>query len=541
MAVSLLRNRSVLAHWAASLFQFWHDICKTFPEKLNAKRSASQMKTALALITISTLIFLLGSPVVLALDPSLEVSQYAHTAWKVRDGFTKGTIHAIAQTPDGYLWLATEFGLLRFDGVRTIPWSPPPGEHLPSTDIRGLLAARDGTVWIGTAKGLASWKDGKLTQYLETAGKDIMALLEDHEGTIWATGNAIPSGAGILCKIQHGSNQCYGKDGSLGQWVFALYEDSRANLWVGVPAGVWRWKPGPPTFYRAPDWVDQVQTLIEGDNGALLVAMRGGIRQLVDEKFQPYPPGSGLRPDPARLLRDRDSALWIGTLEGGLLHVHQGKTDLFAESDGLSGDSIERIFEDREGNIWVATNGGLDRFRDYAVSTISVKQGLSDANVQSVLAARDGSVWLGTRDGLNRWNNGEFTVFRKGPPALSARANREEKPSPLGTMSQSRSRGPVREIIDRGLPGDWVQSLFQDDRGRIWVSATPFGLAYFENGRFVPVSAVPAGGEIHCIAEDRPGIFGSVIKIAAFFTCLLGTASNGSLGPSWEVSPRPQR
>src|SRR5215469_10801472 len=84
-----------------------------------------------------------------ALDPSLDVNQYAHTAWKVRDGFGKGTINAIAQAPDGYIWLGTDFGLLRFDGVRKIEWAPPSSQHLPSSFIYSLLAARDGTLWIG--------------------------------------------------------------------------------------------------------------------------------------------------------------------------------------------------------------------------------------------------------------------------------------------------------------------------------------------------------------------------------------------------------
>ena len=104
-----------------------------------------------------------------ALDPSLDISQFAHTAWRVRDGFGKGPIHSIAQTPDGYLWLGTEFGLLRFDGVRAVPWQPPAGEHLPSDVVTRLLVSRDGTLWIGTGKGLATWKDGKLTHYPEMA------------------------------------------------------------------------------------------------------------------------------------------------------------------------------------------------------------------------------------------------------------------------------------------------------------------------------------------------------------------------------------
>ncbi len=121
------------------------------------------MKAALALSTILT--SLLGSPHALALDPSLDISQYAHTSWKIGEGVANDTTHTIVQTKDGYLWLATETGLVRFDGVRGVPWQPPAGEHLPGREIRDLRVSRDGTLWIGTDKGLASWKDGKLTHY----------------------------------------------------------------------------------------------------------------------------------------------------------------------------------------------------------------------------------------------------------------------------------------------------------------------------------------------------------------------------------------
>src|SRR5215469_13819212 len=110
-----------------------------------------------------------------ALDPSLDISQYAHTAWKVRDGFTQGYVNAIAQTPDGYLWLGTELGLVRFDGVRVVPWQPPFGQPLPDNFISNLLVARDGTLWIGTREGLASWKDGKLKTYPEFTGQSALS------------------------------------------------------------------------------------------------------------------------------------------------------------------------------------------------------------------------------------------------------------------------------------------------------------------------------------------------------------------------------
>src|SRR5262245_56288556 len=100
---------------------------------------------------------LVGCPSALALNPALDVSQYAHASWKIREGFSKGRIGSIVQTPDGYLWLGTDLGILRFDGVKPVPWQPPADQPLPSNTIFKLLAGRDGTLWIGTTKGLASW------------------------------------------------------------------------------------------------------------------------------------------------------------------------------------------------------------------------------------------------------------------------------------------------------------------------------------------------------------------------------------------------
>ena len=409
-------------------------------------------------------------PFAFALNPSLDINQYAHAAWTIRDGFFKGDIVSMAQTLDGYLWLGTEFGLLRFDGVRSVQWQPPSGEHLPSNNIRRLLASRDGRLWIGTNQGLASWKDGKLTHYAELAGQDVLALLEDHEGTVWV-GGAWAAPTGKLCEIRRGNVECFG-DASLGRAVFALCEDSHGDLWAAAETGLWRWKPGPQKVYAKPDASSGIVAMIEGDNGALLIVMNGGLKQLVDGKIETYPlPGAALKFRPASLLKDRAGGLWIGTADRGLLHVHQGKTDLFSRPDGLSGDYATRMFEDREGNIWVATfNGGLDRFRDFAIPAISVKQGSSNTAVVSVLAARDGSIWLGTVDGLDRWSDGRVTAYRK---------------------------------RDSGLPDDSVNSLFEDDRARIWVT-TVRGVAYFENGRFIPATAVP-GGFVHSITADGEG------------------------------------
>jgi signal transduction histidine kinase/ligand-binding sensor domain-containing protein len=408
-------------------------------------------------------------PCAFGLNPDLEINQYAHKAWTVREGFFKGAIYSIAQMPDGYLWLGTEFGLERFDGVRSVSWQPPTGEHLPGGRIRSLLAARDGRLWIGTDQGLASWKDGKLTHYAELAGKTVLSILEDHEATIWAAAWAVASTEGKLCTIRDGRVQCYG-DGRLGNGIDGLYEDSSGKLWAGNPDGVWRWKPEPAKFF--PMRIN-TSSFAEGDGGELFITTLDGIKTLVNEQAGPYLiRAGGQQSQFGKLLRDRDGGLWVGTYDGGLLHVHHGRTDRFTHSDGLSSDNILYLFEDREGSIWVGTRNGLDRFRQFAVSALTAKQGLSSAFVNSILPARDGSIWLATANGLDKWKNGNVTVYGK-------RA---------------------------GLADPVVLSSFEDQAGRIWVS-TRRGLAYLERGKFVRVPNFRSGSVISIVGDNVGGIW----------------------------------
>jgi signal transduction histidine kinase/ligand-binding sensor domain-containing protein len=410
---------------------------------------------------------LAGRPCAHALDPSLDINQYAHTSWKVRDGFVKGGIDAVAQTPDGYLWLGTAAGLFRFDGVHAVPWQPPENQHLPPGQILSLLVSRDGSLWIG-AKGLARWKEGRLIQYEELRENFVFALLEDREGTVWAGGASRPYGK--LCSIRSSNINCYGDDGKLGVGVFALYEDSTGHLWAGVPDGLWRWNPDAPKFYRMPGETNGIQGIAEDSAGEFLVGRVGGIYRFIEGKIRPKPlTGIPHQFPTRRILRDRNGGLWIGTWHHGLEHVHQGRTDVFTAIDGLSGDDIHNLFQDREGNIWVFTVEGLDRFRDFAVTTLTTKQGLSSTVVGSILAGKDGSLWLGTYSGLNRWQRGQISsVFGSRPDRI----------------------GPQ-------------QSLFRDSQGRILLS-TVGGLGFLENDRINAIKDVPRG-IVLSITQDTDG------------------------------------
>ena len=423
----------------------------------------------------------------LALDPSLDISQYAHTSWKVRDGFTKGYISSIAQTADGYLWLGTEFGLVRFDGVRAVPWRPPAGQQLPSSYIRHVMAARDGTLWIATQKGLASWKDGKLTTYPELPGKIPSALLEDREGTIWV-GLAQP---GVLCAFRGANAQCYGS-GSFGTSVSALYEDHNGNLWVGVWGGLWRWAPGAPQRYDFPPDVSFTNSLTEDERGVLLLGTDSGLKEFAGGKIQSYAvPGMpiGVR---ARPYRSMDGSLWIPT-DQGLLHLHRGRVDKFSADDGLSGDYLMAIFEDREGSLWVSTFEGLDRFRELAVPRMSVNDGLLSALVNSVQATADGNVWIGAHAGLNRYGSDRMIAYRTESTLAENGRTGEQNPG---------TEGRITDIANSGLKGV-VGSLGIDDRGRLWVS-TAESVFYFADGRFVRVPGVP-GRFTDAISADGHG------------------------------------
>jgi signal transduction histidine kinase/ligand-binding sensor domain-containing protein len=439
------------------------------------------MKADWKLVAIGTLAILLGVPPVLALNPSLEVSQYAHTAWTVRDGFALGNIYAMAQTPDGYLWLGTEFGPVRFDGVRSIPLQPLAGQKLPDVNVNSLLVTRDGTLWIGTFAGLAGLSGGKLSQLQvsEVGDQFVSSLFEDSKGTVWIGTMGREGRFGRLYAMQGGRVQRYGEDVDFGRAVWAMYEDSSGNLWAAAQSGLWRIKPSPPKQYPTRT---ELIALNRTDDGRLLVARHeGGLLQFAGDKLESYPlrdaghlnrPMSDPDVDANRVVRDRDGGLWIGTVQRGLIHVHQGRAEVFTKADGLSGDIVLSVFEDREGDVWVATTGGLDRFRELPVTTFAKKQGLSSDATTCLLAAADGSIWIAAAHGLTRWNNGQTTIFDK----------------------------------SSGLPDEAVQSLFQADDGRIWAS-TVHGLAYLKGDRFVTVDPLRSetGHWVSSITGDHAG------------------------------------
>ncbi len=443
------------------------------------------------LLFCAVLFFFTISPVG-ALDTSRQISQYGHTAWRIEDGVFAGSPNVMAQTTDGYLWIGTQAGLIHFDGVRFVSWQPPQGIELPSSRINSLLGARDGSLWIGTSMGLARWRNGNLTNYKDATGS-IMAILEDRTGAIWIARANFSDTKGPLCKATDAGLRCYGRDDGLAlPFAVTLANDPLGNVWLAGGAMVSRWQTS-----SADTYVPAGLNPAENFNGVLALAGRpdgsvwvglvhagrgGGLQQLAHGVWKPLitPEFDGSTLKVTALLLDRDRSLWVGTLDRGIYRIHGNRVDHFRGSDGLSGDavSVNGLFQDREGNIWIVTSRGIDNFHDIRVASFSTRQGLSSDQVNSVLASRDGTVWIG---------NYGLDVLR------------------LGKITSIQPRN--------GLPGREMTSLLEDRAGRLWVGVDQ-ELSVYEQGKFRKIHARDGSplGIVRAMTEDLDGSIWAATK-----------------------------
>jgi signal transduction histidine kinase/ligand-binding sensor domain-containing protein len=415
-------------------------------------------------------------------DPNRHISQYAHTAWRLQDGVFSGSPLAIAQTTDGYLWVGTQSGLFRFDGVRFVPWSSKDGTQLPSSIVFSLLGASDGSLWIGTRAGLSHLNNQRLINYPGTQGT-VTSILEDRDGTIWITRAAVLNDTAPLCHVIDTIARCYGKADGIPDFGNSrgLFRDSLGNFWIGGDTALVRWKSGSSTAYspeklRSNAGMGGVEGIAGDVDGSLWIGMGLpgpglGLQHFVQGVWKPLvtPEFDSRTLEVETLFMDSHDALWIGTLKQGVYRIFAHKVDHFQASDGLSSNSIYKFLEDREGNLWAATSKGIDKFSDIQTATYSPREGLSTEEVDSVVAGRDGTVWIGGAEALDALRNDRVSSLQAG----------------------------------KGLPGNQVTSLLEDHDGRLWVGIDNT-LTIYKDGRFRRIDK-PDGspvGVIVGIAED---------------------------------------
>ena len=444
----------------------------------------SPVKLRLAIVSL-----LLASPAH-ALDPARSISQYGHMAWTLEEGFFPGAPTDMAQTADGYLWISTRAGVIRFDGVRFVPLTPPPGEELPTSRVLSLKAGRDGSLWIGTRAGLVRWHDGHLTRYPDTPGS-VMSILEDGGGKIWFTRASTPDDHGPICEVSGERSRCHGaSDGVPVAVIEQLATDPQGNFWAVSQTRVMRWTPVGTRTWLAPGIpdategegasdIDVFQSVLPASVGDVWVGAmqpsRGlGLLRLMNDELHPYvsPDLDGRKLAVSRMLLDRDHALWIGTQDDGVYRLHDSKVSHYRSWNGLSSDTVQNLFEDREGTLWVLTTRGIDAFRNLRVASVTHGEGLSAELANAVLAARNGTVWIDAWHSLDAWRDGKITSLKAG----------------------------------KGLPGEEITALFEDRGGTLWLGID-YDLTAFEGGKFNQVRQADGHplGVIQQMTEDVSG------------------------------------
>jgi PAS domain S-box-containing protein len=418
----------------------------------------------------------------------------------VENGLPQDAVQTITQTKDGYLWLGTEEGLARFDGVRFTVFNRKNTPDLKDSYVRVLFADPEGALWIGTrSRGLTRLLNGKFRTFGVQDGLApgvITAIARDGRGTLWVGTNA---GLSQL----HGDQFMASEDGSrrFTASVTALLVDHQGKVWVGTEEnGLSRIGNGGDRWYTVKQGLssNRILALFEDRNGSVWVGTDGGgLIQIKDDKIAVFGNAQGIQNSSVVSIGEGAGAeLWAGTNGGGLVRMENGKFTPYTMEQGLSNDVVLCLYKDREDNLWIGTDGGgLNRLKRREFLTYTANDGLSHNQATSIYQSRDGSVWIGTGGGgLNRLKDGRSTIYttKDGLSSNLVRALLEDEQGALWIGTDGAGLNVLRNgqfstySHKNGLTNDVVLSLAQDLNGCLWIG-TAEGLCRMGRGSSHPV------------------------------------------------------
>ncbi len=504
-------------------------------------------------------VFLLAGVAVLApaygLDAHRSLKEYGHQTWQTDNGLPENTVHSILQTRDGYLWLGTEGGLVRFDGIDFITYNAESTSALRSNTIYDLFEDSFGALWISTADGLLRYQAGTFSRFSQSNGllaDAVWCTYQDRQGTLWAiTADGISAYHG-------GKFERILDSGSIDMLTRgAIAEDAENSLWIATGHRVLRIREQTLKMDSAPAlghaeasaahfdrsgglWIAtrqsleifahgqlsqlpftgtwskaEVTALLPDDKGGMWVGTSYGLAHYGDGKPTLLTTLQGLPGNRIQTLtRDKQGVLWIGT-DQGIARYFSGGVQSLRQKDGIAQNTVLSIYEDREGNIWFGTDaGGLTILRDQKFTTYTSSDGLSGDLVRSVLQDAAGTIWIGTNgSGLNRTTPDGFRAVTTADGlssnvilALASTPNGDlwvGTPDGLNRMHH----GEVHTFTSAdGLPDDFVRSLQADSDGSLWIG-TRRGLSHWSNGRFTNYSRLDGLGSdfIGAMSQTQKG------------------------------------
>ena len=458
-----------------------------------------------------------------ALDPSKALTQYVQSTWNSEQGLPQNSVHAVAQTTDGFLWMGTEEGLARFDGVAFQVFTSHGSPGLKSDYIQTLAADRDGSLWIGTDSGLSHWVPGHgttrsegtfqtITRNQGLAGDSVTALAIDPSGNLWAG-----TSQGLSCLRDGRLVNLPASQRLAGISVRALAAQSDGTLWIGSDSGLFRSASGKLDQWTKRDGMpDSIVTAIAATPapvGDVWVGTLGGGLALVHNGRISIPKVHLPRMRIAGLLWDGDGALWIAFDRHGFGRLYDGRLSLYDTSRGLPSNRCTRaLFEDREGNLWLGLlDAGVVQLRDGKFAVFGKPEGLAGDYIGNVFETPDRSVWIGSdSDGLNQLlPNGRVKVWdrKQGLPDSAVYSLLGTRDGSLligyrnGALARIR-KGQVTMYRDPEEPESSLNSLFEDRDGNVWVGFYGKGVARFQDGRFEHLTMT---GRISGIAQTPDG------------------------------------
>ncbi|WP_281331704.1 sensor histidine kinase [Polyangium sp. 6x1] len=423
------------------------------------------------------------------------IAQFYHSRWTVKDG-APGQISALAQTRDGFLWLAAAATLYRFDGVRFEHVEPLDGEPF-TVGIQTLHASPDGGLWLGFQQGGAAYfKDGHVTRHGEAQGlspHQLSSFAIDADGVVWTGGRS----AGLL-RLEGGRWHSVGDDwGFPSRQATYVFVDRDGTLWVATENTLVFLPKGSRTFRKTGARVKWVGRIAQASDGSIWITeLDGNVRPVARANGELLDAPASIDVLSAGMVFDPEGSLWMSTLGEGMRRLPHpellgdrqiGRLDpaaeIFTEKEGLSADYAWPLLQDREGNIWVGTSGGLDRFRHSSLVLAEFPRGAHDF---ALAAGDDGAIWAGTTNRpLMRLHDRQVELTELDADVRCAYRD------PDGTVWLGTSKDlwriegnrPVRvAALPETAVSQQVQAMTKDASGALWVAQAAAGLLRWKDG-----------------------------------------------------------
>ncbi|MBT8399880.1 MAG: hypothetical protein KJO98_05335, partial [Rhodothermia bacterium] len=430
------------------------------------------------------------------------ITQLVHDVWRIEDGLPQNSVRAIFQTSDGYLWLGTEEGLVRYNGQSFRVFDKRSVDALrESHSIRVLLEDTPGRLWIGTmGGGLVRFENDTFTTVGNESGlqgKVVNAMAEGVDGEIYI-GTA---DAGLFVGVNGAFERVLLDESQPVDFIRALTRDRYGAVWVGSRNGLFRINHGRVTAFDESDGLPNnfVMSLAGDEEGALWIGTESGLSRYRDGVFTDFRSREQRFAHPVQsILHDSGDHIWIGLDGEGIARIRGAAIDFFDASDGLSHDRILALYQDREGSVWIGTEGGgLNRLRSGKFTTYSEEEGLSHDMALAVYGDSRNAIWVGTEGGgLNRLLDGEITYY----------STRDGLSSDLVTSIYGDGEGRLWvgtfrsgvNVLDNnrirtytvrdGLPGNGISALYRGPSGRVWIG-TDAGLGVYDDGELDAITS----------------------------------------------------